>query len=428
VKILVLEEGAEKNKTKFDSLLFDTHKKETWFLMTRQEKNKFLLLDVELKEPPGEGDTMVADTMNGTFSDPSCSFEIQNDKIVFYLHSMDLDLFRERLRKIIADVKREVPVHEHEFEEIIKKIEAIGSYGVKSGRRIYVGYNKERKVQERKAKVARRKSFYYALDNTFSRTNNQIPEEFENKIICADSEDILKKLPDNCVDLVFTSPPYNFGLGYDAWEDGVHWEDYFNKLFAVFDECIRVLKYGGRIAVNVQPLFSDYIPSHQIIANYLMQKKLIWKGEILWEKNNYNCKYTAWGSWKSPSSPYLKYTWEFIEVFSKGDVLKPGSSDDIDITSDEFKKWVVAKWSVAPERNMKKYDHPAMFPEELVERVLKLFSYQNDVILDPFNGAGTTTVVAKKTKRRYLGIDISEDYCKKSELRLKEVLQSYVNL
>jgi DNA modification methylase len=77
---------------------------------------------------------------------------------------------------------------------------------------------------------------------------------------------------------------------------------------------------------------------------------------------------------------------------------------------------------------MKKFDHPAMFPEELVERVLKLFSYQNDVILDPFNGVGTTTVVAKKTNRRYLGIDISEEYCKKSELRIKEVLQSYVNI
>ena len=77
---------------------------------------------------------------------------------------------------------------------------------------------------------------------------------------------------------------------------------------------------------------------------------------------------------------------------------------------------------------MKKYDHPAMFPEELVERSLKLFSYQNDIILDPFNGVGTTTAVAKRLKRRYLGIDISEVYCKKSELRLKELLDSYVSL
>ena len=396
--------------------------------MVLLNKDNFLFLDIDLNELPTDGDRTVIDSINSKFPKKNCYFVIQDNKIIFHLNSIDLDLFKNRLQKIIADTKKESPVHEREFEEVIKKIESIGSYGIKSGLRIYVDYNKERKVQNRKEKVARRKSFYYALNNNFSQNNNQIPKEFENKIICADSEEILKKLPDNCVDLVFTSPPYNFGLGYDTGEDGIHWEDYFNKLFAVFDECIRVLKYGGRIAVNVQPLFSDYIPSHQIIANYFMQKKLIWKGEILWEKNNYNCKYTAWGSWKSPSSPYLKYTWEFVEVFSKGDLLKPGSSDDIDITSEEFKKWVVAKWSIAPERNMKKYDHPAMFPEELVERVLKLFSYQNDVILDPFNGVGTTTVVAKKTKRRYLGIDISEEYCKKSELRIREVLQSYVNL
>ena len=139
---------------------------------------------------------------------------------------------------------------------------------------------------------------------------------------------------------------------------------------------------------------------------------MIWKGEILWEKNNYNCKYTAWGSWKSPSSPYLKYTWEFLEIFCKGDLKKSGRSEDIDITEDEFKSWVVARWSIGPERRMKQYDHPAMFPEELVERSLKLFSYRNDIILDPFNGAGTTTVVAKRLKRRYIGIDVSESYCK----------------
>ena len=144
---------------------------------------------------------------------------------------------------------------------------------------------------------------------------------------------------------------------------------------------------------------------------------MIWKAEILWEKNNYNCKYTAWGSWKSPSNPYLKYTWEFLEVFVKGTLKKCGRKDDIDINSDEFKKWVTAKWSIAPERNMKEYDHPAMFPEELVERALKLFSFQNDVILDPFNGVGTTTLVARKFGRHFLGIDISEKYSHIAEQR-----------
>ena len=99
---------------------------------------------------------------------------------------------------------------------------------------------------------------------------------------------------------------------------------------------------------------------------------------------------------------------------------KPGTAADADITADEFKSWVVAKWSIAPERHMKEFGHPAMFPESLVERVLKLFSFKNDVVLDPFNGAGTTTVVAKKTGRRYLGIDISQEYCDTAEKRIAD--------
>ena len=111
---------------------------------------------------------------------------------------------------------------------------------------------------------------------------------------------------------------------------------------------------------------------------------MIWKGEILWEKNNYNCKYTAWGSWKSPSSPYLKYTWEFVEVFCKGSLKKEGSAENADIHGDDFKKWVYARWSIAPERRMKEFGHPAVFPEELARRVIQLFSFRGDVVLDPF--------------------------------------------
>ena len=90
---------------------------------------------------------------------------------------------------------------------------------------------------------------------------------------------------------------------------------------------------------------------------------------------------------------------------------KEGKKEKADITADEFKKWVVSKWSIAPERNMKKYAHPAMFPEELVTRVLKLFSFKNDLILDPFNGVGSTTAVARRLDRKYLGIDTSQEYC-----------------
>jgi len=393
--------------------------------MIEKNEKKYIKIEIPLESSLNQSDFEIIQDLEDQYHHAGFSLKLNNSNLEVHLKSLDLDKFKLTLNYLINTAKRKIPhqeIHEDFFNKIIEKIEDIRSYGIKGGKRIYVDYNKERKVINRKEKIAKRSSYYYAQDHSFSSVQNQMPSEYINKIICGDSEDILKKLPSNSVDLVFTSPPYNFGLGYESTEDGIHWNDYFDKLFAVFGECIRVVKFGGRIIVNVQPLFSDYIPIHHIISNFFMENKLIWKGEVLWEKNNYNCKYTAWGSWKSPSSPYLKYTWEFLEIFCKGELTKPGSPEKIDINADEFKKWVVAKWSIAPERNMKEFGHPAMFPEELVERVLKLFSYQDDMILDPFNGVGTTTVVAKKLNRKYLGIDISEEYCKKAERRLKMML------
>ncbi len=343
---------------------------------------------------------------NSFFPEKEARLKIKDEKLVLMLKEIDIN----KLKDYVKEQSTTQAKHKL-LTGILEKIESIKSYGLNNGKRNYVDYNKERKVAGRKGKEKNRGIYYYAQGHPFSKQNHDLPGNFENKIICGDSLTVLKKLPDNCVDLVFTSPPYNFGLEYSDSADAHYWEKYFSRLFAIFDETIRVLKYGGRIIVNVQPLFSDYIPSHHIISNYFIKKKLIWKGEILWEKNNYNCKYTAWGSWKSPGSPYLKYTWEFLEVFSKGDLKHEGRKENIDISAEEFKKFVVAKWSIAPERDMKKYGHPAMFPEKLVEQALKLFSFKNDVILDPFNGVGTTTAVAKRLGRRYLGIDISKEYC-----------------
>ena len=296
------------------------------------------------------------------------------------------------------------------------------SFGLRNGKKIYHGYNDERKVKDRKAKEKTRLGYEsYAKD--FERTTHILPDSYLNSIVCGDSLEVLKNMPNNCIDIVMTSPPYNFGLEYDTHSDTDKWHDYFDMLFAIFDECIRVLKYSGRIIVNVQPLFSDYIPTHHIVSKHFLDKGLIWKGEILWEKNNYNCKYTAWGSWKSPASPYLKYTWEFLEVFCKGHLKKKGDSGNIDITDEEFKKFVVAKWSIAPGRDMKKYGHPAIFPEKLVERCLKLFSFKGDIVLDPFNGVGTTTYVAKSLKRSYVGIDVSNEYCITAQNRIDSMQQ-----
>lgn len=284
---------------------------------------------------------------------------------------------------------------------------------------------KERKVKNREEKeVARGGTKHYAKAIVNGHVDSS---DVENRIFCGDSEEVLKKFPADCVDLIITSPPYNFGLEYETpgYSDAMYWNDYFEKLGRIWLECVRVLKPSGRICVNVQPLFSDYIPTHHIVSKQLLDLGLLWKAEILWDKHNYNAKFTAWGSWKSPSMPYLKYTWEFIEVFAKETHKKTGRAEDIDVTGEEFKKWVNAKWDVAPERNMKDYNHPAMFPEEIPYRLVKLFSYRGDFVLDPFNGVGTTTLVAKKLGRKYAGIDVSEDYCKTAERRLNATLTSW---
>lgn len=392
---------------------------------TPAEKADSLLIEIPLDSPLSGNEQEIVVEIGRTSGKNGFFFEVDSDTLRFYVRSLDPGAFRSTVLDLLRGHGEQgsAPARLHQvFGDLFDRIDSVKSYGIRGKKRIYATYNRERKVAGREHKVKARGSWYYALDHGFEREENALPDEFRNAVIVGDSEEVLRALPSNCIDLVFTSPPYNFGLGYDTGEDGVDWERYFKKLFSVFDECIRVLKYGGRIIVNIQPLFSDYIPSHHVISHYFMKEKLIWKGEILWEKHNYNCKYTAWGSWKSPGNPYLKYTWEFLEVFAKGDLKKEGSREKADITADEFKKWVVAKWSIAPERQMARFDHPAMFPEELVMRALKLFSFEGDVVLDPFNGAGTTCVAAKKLNRNYLGIDISQKYCETAERRLKEIL------
>jgi len=283
---------------------------------------------------------------------------------------------------------------------------------------------REGKIKNRSFKEKIRKGTKLLKDVNFVLEEKKELRKFLNKIICGDAEKVLKKISENSIDIIITSPPYNFGQSYadDSREDTREWNEYFYKLNKIWRECFRIIKPGGRICINIQPLFSDYVPTHHIISAQLLKMGFLWKAEILWDKSTYNAKYTSWGSWCSPSMPYLKYTWEFIEVFSKISHKKEGERENIDIHPDEFKKWVFAKWNIAPETRMREFKHPAVFPEELPLRLLKLFSYKNDIVLDPFNGAGTTSLVALKLGRRFIGIDISEEYCKTALKRIENFL------
>jgi len=244
-------------------------------------------------------------------------------------------------------------------------------------------------------------------------------DEFINKIINDDCLNVIKKLPDNSIDAVITSPPYNLNIEYDKYKDDKSFDEYIIFMKNVLSEIKRIVKIGGRVMINLAPANSLYYPTHHILSAVMIELGFIWKAEFIWNKNNYSCPYTTWGSWKSPSSPYIKTTYEYINIYCKDSLKKTGKQEDIDITEEEFKKWTNGLWNITPEINMKKFGHPAMFPEEIPKRLIKLFTYKNDIILDPFCGTGTTCLVAKKLARKFIGIDISEQYCKVAEKRIK---------
>lgn len=240
--------------------------------------------------------------------------------------------------------------------------------------------------------------------------------EFKNKIICEDVLKTMKRLPPNSIHLVITSPPYNVGKDYDNHNDKMGYQEYLNWLDAVWDETKRVLIDGGRLCLNIAPTgIKDFVPLHHDFTNQLRKLGMKFRTEIIWYKQTM-LKRTAWGSFKSPSSPHIVPSWEYVLVFSKnGDKLK-GSQKKADITKEEFMKFSDGLWQVPPER--KRNGHPSPFPEELIYRLIKFYSFRGNNVLDMFGGTGTVAVVSQRTGRNFIHIDISEEYCKTTKERL----------
>lgn len=254
-----------------------------------------------------------------------------------------------------------------------------------------------------------------AVDNNEIITidNLQVADKnsFVNKVICGDAIEVMKKMPDNFVHLIITSPPYNVGIPYDNHNDLMPYKEYLEFLENTWRECFRILVHGGRICINVPSVTADgeYQPLFCDVINQMKKIGYIMRGDILWYKQSIS-KRTAWGSWKSPSNPYVVQPYEFILVFSKGTRKLEGDKDKIDITKEEFIEFSNSFWQIKPQTQPK--GHPVPFPEELVYRLIKFYSYQDNIVLDPFGGSGTVGVVALKTKRKYIYIDKSLEYCK----------------
>jgi len=248
-----------------------------------------------------------------------------------------------------------------------------------------------------------------------------LPTEFENVILSQDARKL--PLPDNCIQLVVTSPPYNASKSYD---EDLSLEEYLSMIAQVFSECYRVLSPGGRMVVNVANLGrKPYIPLSTHINNIMLSLGFLMRGEIIWDKSASAGSSCAWGSFQSASNPCLRDVHEYLLVFSKGNYKMPRSKTERDdgridtIDKQEFIDHTKSIWRFATER-ASRVNHPAPFPVELPRRCIELYTFAGDVVLDPFNGSGTTCVAAKQTGRRYIGVDLSSEYCQIAEERLKQ--------
>ncbi len=245
---------------------------------------------------------------------------------------------------------------------------------------------------------------------------NDLPEAAVNAIFCSSAENMVE-LPEACVHLMVTSPPYNVGKDYD---EDFTLEEYLEFLKRVWREVHRVLVPGGRACINVANLGrKPYIPLHAYIARDMGDLGFLMRGEIIWDKGASAAASTAWGSWRSPANPTLRDTHEYILVFCKGSFSRPRlNGRESTITREEFLEFTKSIWSF-PAESAKKVGHPAPFPLELPYRLLQLYTYEGEVVLDPFMGSGQTALAALKGGRRYVGYEIADSYVRLAENRVR---------
>ena len=249
---------------------------------------------------------------------------------------------------------------------------------------------------------------------------NPVPGEYLDKVILGDARDVLRKLPDNCVHLMVTSPPYNVGKEYD---EDLTLGEYLDFIEDVMREVYRVLVWGGRACFNIANLGRrPYIPLHAYLIQVFEEIGFLLRGEIIWDKGDaVSGSSTAWGTWMSAVNPTLRDQHEYIIVLSKGSFRRArGEGREDTITREEFLEYTRSVWRFPPE-SARRVGHPAPFPEELPRRCIQLYTFRGDVVLDPFAGSGTTCVAAAKAGRHYICIDNNEEYVRIARERLAAV-------
>lgn len=253
-------------------------------------------------------------------------------------------------------------------------------------------------------------------DQEFKETiqKNNI-SKIRNQLFTKSSE-LMDELVDNCISLTITSPPYN--IGKDSDEDLTD-DEYWKMITKVFEEVYRVTESGGRLVVNVANLGrKPYIPFSKFFIEIITEIGFLMRGEIIWQKSKGANANFAWGSWLSASNPVIRDIHEYCLIFSK-DSMKNSSKGKSTIEKEEFMESTLSIWNISPAR-AKKIGHPAPFPVELVKKFINLYSFKNNLILDPFMGSGSTAIASRMLDRDYIGYEINPEYVEIANKRIQE--------
>jgi DNA modification methylase len=253
-------------------------------------------------------------------------------------------------------------------------------------------------------------------EQTVEFTETIIHPELLDRIYCSSAEN-MSDLPDQSIHLMVTSPPYNVGKEYD---DDLSLQEYLAFLERVWGEVYRVLVPGGRACVNVANLGRrPYIPLHAWIVASMLRIGFLMRGEVIWNKAASASPSTAWGSWMSATNPTLRDVHEYILIFSKGSYKRDNPLHRESTISDEqFLEFTKSVWTF-PAEPAAKVGHPAPFPLELPYRLIQLYSFKGEVILDPFMGSGQTGIAALKASRHYVGYELNPEYVGLAQARLQ---------
>lgn len=274
-------------------------------------------------------------------------------------------------------------------------------------------------------------------------------EDVTGNIINGDCVEVMKTLPEGSVDLILTSPPYNANIKYDVYEDGLSMEDYWKFTIDWLSESFRVLKDDGRIAVNVPIEMNVQERGGRILFNsefWMRMKEVGFKffGMVdLTEDSPHRVRQTAWGSWMSASQPYIYNPKECVilayknspKKLTKGESQWKGTPTEVkdeegnvktkmfyeDVSKKEFMNLVFGRWEYfADTKSLTK----ATFSLDIPSKAIKILTYKNDIVLDPFMGSGTTAVAAETLNRRWIGIELSENYANIAKERIKPFVAS----